>query len=245
MSALYDTIGIDYANLRQPDPRIAAPILAALGGAKTVVNVGAGAGSYEPADRILTAVEPSAEMISQRRPGQAKIVQASAESLPFDDNSFDAAMAVLTVHHWSDQAAGLAEMRRVARSRAVMLTFDPAFRDMWLLDYWPQLAHLDDDQMPALDFYEQHWGPVDIATVPVPHDCIDGFLYAFWRRPSAYLDPRIRQGSSSFWRIDGVEEGLARLEQDIASGEWHRRNASLLDRTELDMGYRLIVGEFG
>ncbi len=245
MSALYDTIGIDYANLRQPDPRIAAPILAALGDAKSVVNVGAGAGSYEPADRIVTAVEPSAEMISQRRPDQAKIVQASAESLPFDDNSFDAAMAVLTVHHWSDQAAGLAEMRRVARSRAVMLTFDPAFRDMWLLDYWPQLAQLDDDQMPALDFYEKHWGPVDIATVSVPHDCIDGFLYAFWRRPSAYLDPRIRQGSSSFWRIDGVEEGLARLEQDIASGDWHQRYASLLDRTELDMGYRLIVAEFG
>lgn len=244
MSALYDTIGIDYANLRQPDPRIAAHIDAALGDAHSVINVGAGAGSYEPPLREVTAVEPSAEMIAQRKVDAAQIVQASAENLPFADNSFDAAMAVLTVHHWSDQARGLSELKRVARNRAIILTFDPGFRDIWLLDYWPQLAKLDDGQMPPLDFYGQHLGEVAVSKVPVPHDCVDGFLYAYWRRPAAYLDPRIRRGSSSFWRIDGMQEGLAKLEQDVASGAWQQRYGELLDREACDMGYRLVCAEF-
>ena len=238
---IYDTIGIDYANLRQPDPRIAALIDKALGDAVTVLNVGAGAGSYEPSGRDVTAVEPSSEMIAQRPAGSAPVVQGSAEGLPFGDNSFDAVMAVLTIHHWQDQARGLREMRRVARDRVVLLTFDPACRDAWLLDYLPMLAELDDAQMPAIGFYREHLGPVDISIVPVPHDCTDGFLYAYWRRPQAYLDPRIRGGSSSFWKLDGVEAGLERLASDLESGDWAARYASVEASEEYDPGYRLVV----
>lgn len=245
MSALYDTIGIDYADLRRPDPRIAAQIDAALGDAARVLNVGAGAGSYEPPGRAVTALEPSAAMIAQRPAGAAPAVQGRAEALPFADDSFDAAMAVLTVHHWHDQALGLREMRRVARRRVVLLTFDPAFRGAWQMDYWPQLTTLDDAQMPTLDFYTEHLGPVQVQTVAVPWDCSDGFLYAYWRRPQAYLDPRVRQASSSFWRIGGVEQGLARLEADLASGAWHRAQRGSLARDSADMGYRLIVSEMG
>lgn len=245
MSALYDTIGVDYANLRRPDPRIATMIDRALGNARSVLNVGAGSGSYEPTDRDVTALEPSAEMIAQRPAGAGRAVQGSAEELPFADHSFDAAMGVLTIHHWRDKARGLLEMRRVARERIVLLTFDPAFRDNWQLDYWSQLATLDDGQMPPLDFYEQYLGPVTIAPVPIPHDCSDGFLYAYWRRPRAYLDPRIRKGISSFWMIDEAERGLARLEADLASGDWERRHAGLLEAGAIDAGYRLVTARLG
>jgi len=242
MTALYDTIGVDYANLRRPDPRIAAMIEAALGPAQTVVNVGAGAGSYEPAGRDVTAVEPSLEMIRQRPPGAARAIQSSAEALPFADASFDAAMAVLTVHHWSDKAKGMAELRRVSRGPVVVLTFDPAHRP-WLTDYLPQLAALDEAQMPAMSDYARWLGPVSIVPVPIPHDCIDGFLYAWWRRPEAYFDPRIRAGSSSFWALGDVAEGLERLRSDLASGEWDRRYPGLRDADSYDAGYRLVVAD--
>ena len=150
MAALYDTIGVDYANLRKPDLRIAAQIEAALGPAQTVLNVGAGAGSYEPRDREVTAVEPSLEMIRQRPTAAAPVVQASAESLPFADGAFDAAMAILTIHHWSDIAQGLAELRRVTRGPVVLLTFDPAHRGNWLADYFPELIDLDERVMPPM-----------------------------------------------------------------------------------------------
>ena len=238
---LYDTIGVDYANLRKPDPRIAAQIEAALGDARSVLNVGAGAGSYEPVGREVTALEPSAEMIAQRPPGAAPAVQGSAERLPFADRSFDAVMAVLTIHHWSDKARGLRELRRVARQRVVVLTYDPDFRGQWQTRYWPGLVGLDDGAMPPMAFFEQHLGPVAIAPVMVPHDCTDGFLYAYWRRPQAYLDPRVRKGSSGFWLIDGVEEGAQRLEADLASGAWQATQRDLLDRDSADMGYRLVT----
>ena len=245
MTALYDTIGVDYTNLRKPDPRIAAQVDAALGNAQTVLNVGAGAGSYEPTSRQVTALEPSAEMIAQRPEGTAPVLQGSAEELPFDDNSFDAVTAILTVHHWSDQAKGLAEMRRVARDRVIMLTFDPAFRDIWQLEYWPGLAALDDAAMPPMEFYEQQLGEVRFEPVVIPHDCSDGFLYAYWRRPRAYLDPRIRKGSSSFWKLDDADEGARRLEADLASGAWTQRNAALLNAESADMGYRLVIADLG
>ncbi|MCL4671924.1 MAG: methyltransferase domain-containing protein [Sphingomonadaceae bacterium] len=245
MSTLYDTIGIDYPNLRRPDPRIAALVDAALGDAQTVLNVGAGTGSYEPADRTVTALEPSAEMIAQRPPGAAPAVQGSAEDLPFADNSFDAVMAVLTIHHWTDKARGLAEMRRVARARVIVLTHDPEFRGQWQTEYWPALVGLDDGVMPPMAFFAEHLGPVEIMPVPVPHDCTDGFLYAYWRRPQAYLDPRVRKGSSGFWLIDGVEDGARRLEADLESGAWTERNAALLEADSADMGYRLVVADLG
>jgi SAM-dependent methyltransferase len=239
MNALYDTIGVNYAALRRPDPRIAAAIRRALGGARTVVNVGAGAGSYEPEDRDVVAVEPSAAMIAKRPAGAAPALQAIAERLPFADDAFDAAMAVLTVHHWRDVAAGLAEMRRVARGPVVLVTFDPAARP-WLTDYLPGLAALDDVSMPPMERYCEALGPVRIEPLLIPHDCSDGFLYAYWRRPSAYLDERVRSGSSSFWKIDAAA-GLARLAADLESGIWADRHAALAGLEAYDAGYRLVV----
>jgi SAM-dependent methyltransferase len=240
MAAKYDRIGIGYAQLRRPDPRIAAAIGEALGDARTVLNVGAGTGSYEPADRAVTAVEPSLEMIRQRSPAAARAVQASAESLPFGDDAFDASMAILTLHHWRDKVAGLKEMRRVTGGRIVLLTFDPSHRP-WLTDYLPELAALDEAQMPAISDYGRWLGDVRVVRVPVPHDCTDGFLYAYWRRPEAYLDPRIRSGSSSFWALPDLEAGLRRLKADLETGAWERRYGELLTLDAYDAGYGLVV----
>jgi SAM-dependent methyltransferase len=242
MDAKYDRIGLNYAALRRPDPRIAAIIERALGSAQTILNVGAGTGAYEPVGRQLTAVDPSAEMIRKRSPSSAVAIQASAENLPFDDDHFDAAMAILTVHHWQDKPAGLREMRRVTRGPIVFLTFDPAARP-WLTDYLPQLVALDDAQMPTMDDYARWLGPVRIEPVLVPHDCSDGFLYAYWRRPTAYLDARIRTGSSSFWAIGGAGAGLSRLAHDLETGEWARRYAAINALTDYDAGYRLVIAD--
>ena len=242
MIATYDIIGLNYAELRKPDPRIAAAISEALGPAETVLNVGAGTGSYEPVDRRVTAVEPSLEMIRKRGSRAARAIQASADDLPFQDGAFDAAMAILTVHHWPDKQAGLREIRRVTRGKIVLLTFDPSYRP-WLTDYLPKLAALDEAQMPALSEYEKWLGPVSIAPLLVPHDCTDGFLYAYWRRPEAYLDARIRSGSSSFWAIGDVASELERLAQDIETGEWKRRYAELVALESFDAGYRIIVAD--
>jgi SAM-dependent methyltransferase len=241
MATKYDRIGIHYAQLRRPDPRIAKTIYDALGSARTVLNVGAGTGSYEPTDRQVTAVEPSPEMIRQRNPAAAPAIQAGAGDLPFGDKSFDAAMAILTIHHWPDKEAGLREMRRVTRGRIVLLTHDPAHRP-WLTDYLPELAALDDAQMPSMPDYEKWLGRVQVMPVPVPHDCSDGFLYAYWRRPAAYLDPHIRSGSSSFWAIR-ADAGLEKLRRDLDSGEWERRYAGLLACDAYDAGYRLVIAD--
>ncbi|WP_209348072.1 class I SAM-dependent methyltransferase [Pontixanthobacter sp. CEM42] len=241
MDAKYDTIGVDYANLRKPDHRIQAAIEAALGTAKIVLNVGAGAGSYEPVGKEVTAVEPSSEMIAQRKPSNASVVRGVAEDLPFPDNSFDASMAVLTIHHWTDQATGLSEMRRVTRGPIVILTYDPAFRGFWLADYIPELVTLDEQQMPKLSLYQQELGPVDIQSMPIPHDCTDGFLCAYWRRPSAYLDPKVTAAMSSFWAIDNVSDALQSLKQDIADRTWQERYGHLQQLNECDLGYRLVV----
>ncbi|MFO0350642.1 MAG: class I SAM-dependent methyltransferase [Alphaproteobacteria bacterium] len=240
MSLTYDSMGMNYAELRKPDPRIARFITHALGDASAVLNVGAGTGSYEPADRQVTAVEPSREMIRQRKPGAVPAIEACAESLPFPDKSFDASMAILTIHHWTDKRAGLREMRRVTRGPVVLLSFDPSSRP-WLTDYLPELAALDDERMPTLSELEQWLGPLQVTPVPIPHDCTDGFLYAYWKRPFAYLDTRLRAGSSSFWLIKGVEEGLEELKRDLKSGAWERRYADLLQQDEYEAGYRLVV----
>lgn len=243
--AIYDDgFGEGYALQRRPDPRIAAPILSALGDAASVINVGAGAGSYEPADRIVQAVEPSELMISQRPRDGAPCVRGSAESLPFNADAFDAAMAVLTIHHWSDWRAGLKEMRRVALRRIVLLTFDAEASDFWLTrDYFPDLMALDRRIMPALDDLAQELGPFQAAPVCIPHDCVDGFLGAYWRRPHLYLDPMVRRSMSSFARID-ADKGLKRLASDLRSGAWRERYAHLLALEELDVGYRLLRWEF-
>ena len=241
MRASYDTIGINYSDLRKPDSRIESAIGTALGSAKTVLNVGAGAGSYEPADRQVTAIEPSAEMIRQRGASAATVIQGYAEDLPFDDDAFDASMAILTVHHWTDQRKGLKEMRRVTQGRVAVLTFDPSHRGFWLADYIPELVALDEAQMPRMTDYEAWLGPVEIAAVPIPHDCTDGFLCAYWRRPAAYLDPRVRAAMSSFWAVGDVSEGLEKLAADLDTGVWAERYADLLDLDECDFGYRLVT----
>ncbi len=241
MSAKYDTIGLNYAELRRPDRRIAMIIDDALGQSRTVLNVGAGTGSYEPTNRTVVAVEPSSEMIKKRGSTAAQVIQASAEELPFDDKSFDASMAILTIHHWPDKKRGLREMRRVTRGPIVLLTFDPSQRP-WLTDYLPELAVLDENQMPQMADYQRWLGNVQVNPVLVPHDCTDGFLYAYWRRPAAYLDPYVRSGSSSFWAIgSAADEGLQKLEQDLETGEWKRRYAHLLERDAYDAGFRLVV----
>lgn len=240
MAAKYDSIGINYADLRKPDHRIAAVIQQALGQAETVLNVGAGTGSYEPENLEVTAIEPSPEMIRKRSPSAARVLQGSADNLPFEDGAFDAAMAILTVHHWPDKEAGFREMCRVTRGRIVLLTFDPSHRP-WLTDYLPELVSLDEAQMPAISDYKRWLGPVQVSPVLIPHDCQDGFLYAYWRRPEAYLDARIRSGSSSFWAIGNAEAGLQKLKDDIETGEWARRYAELLTLDVYDAGYRLVV----
>ena len=242
--AVYDSIGRGYARQRRPDPRIAAQLTVALGGARSVLNVGAGAGSYEPPDRRVVAVEPSEVMLAQRSPSAAPAVQARAEALPFPDRSFDAAMAILTIHHWTDRGRGLAECARVARQRVVLLTWDPAADAFWLLqEYLPVFVEIDRRQFPSIAAYRDafgHGARVEIAAVPVPHDCVDGFLGAYWARPAAYLDPAVQAGISSFAH-PGAEPGLERLRADLATGAWHARHGHLLAADTLDLGYRLIV----
>lgn len=243
MPTSYDTIGLTYSDLRKPDARIAVMISDALGSVETVLNVGAGTGSYEPTDRSVTAIEPSIEMIRQRTAASAPVVQGFAEGLPFADNAFDAAMAILTVHHWADKAQGLRELRRVARGPVVILTYDPAHRGFWLADYIPELVTLDDAQMPKMTAYASCLGKVRITPVPIPHDCTDGFLCAYWRRPSAFLDPKVRAAISSFWAIDKnkVSDGLTRLAHDLETGVWTERYADLMDVDARDFGYRLVT----
>lgn len=243
MTALYDQIGKGYARRRQPDPRIAKTIHDALGKAQSVLNVGAGTGSYEPTDRQVTALEPSAEMIRQRPPEAAKAYQGVAEDLPFADRQFDAAMAVLTVHHWTDFDAGLREMRRVAKDRVVILTFDPESDYFWLADYIPEIIALDQPIMPRLSAFEGVLGDVTVEPVAIPRDCTDGFLGAYWRRPEAYLDKAVRSAISTFAKLDDVTESMKRLEDDLASGAWEAQYGHLLQEEYLDIGYRLVVGD--
>jgi SAM-dependent methyltransferase len=239
---LHDAIGANYQQYRRPDPRIAAVITRAVGGARSVVNVGAGTGSYEPTDRCVVAVEPSPTMIHQRPAGSAPVVQASAVALPFQDGAFDAALAILTVHYWPDRPRGLEELKRVAAQRVVLLVRDPDYAGFWLVnDYVPQIAAIDRRNLPSMQELRDGLGAVDVFPLAIPHDCTDGFLGAYWRRPSAYLDPGVRGGLSMFSELEDVDDSLVRLRQDLDDGTWERNYRHLLDRTELDVGYRLVV----
>ncbi len=243
---LYDAIGGAYLATRRTEPRFAAQIGEALGDARTVVNVGAGTGSYEPAGREVTAVEPSAVMRAQRPAGSAPCVAAAAERLPFADHAFDVAMAVSTVHHWEDPMAGLREMRRVAR-RVVVLTFDtdePGWRDrFWLTrDYLPEFAAVLAD-FPSLRGMAEAIGGARAEPVPVPWDCADGLFEAYWRRPEAYLEERVRRAVSVWTRVgpEAERRAVRRLGDDLRSGRWAERNGDLASLDAADLGLRLLV----
>ena len=244
MPEAYDTIGTTYGRTRQPDPRIERALHRGLGTASRVVNVGAGAGSYEPRDRAVIAVEPSGTMIGQRPSDAAPAVKAWASDLPFADDAFDAALAVLTVHHWPDPIAGLDEMRRVARGPRVVLTFDhEVHRRQWLVtDYLPSIGDLD-RHLPSPSTIAEALGGGVVQVLPVPHDCVDGFCHSWWRRPQAYLDPAVRAGISGIARLPEpvVDRAMARLADDLASGRWHAAHADLHDLAEIDAGYRIVV----
>jgi SAM-dependent methyltransferase len=245
--AAYDRIGIGYSAVRRPEPKIAAQLEAALGDAKTVLNVGAGTGSYEPGDRDVTAVEPSKEMIAQRAADSAPVVQGVAEELPFEDRSFDAAMAIITVHHWNDVGKGLAEMVRVARQRVVVLTFDPEpVRKLWLVrDYFPAAREYHADAMPPIADLTAMLPNASVEPVPIPSGCADGFFIGIWDRPEMHLDPNVRRASSVWHALaeEEVEAGLTELSADLKSGRWDERNGHLRDLPELDVGLRLVTAK--
>ncbi len=245
MSQLFDKIGLGYRDYRRPDPRLAAAITRALNRTDTVVNVGAGAGSYEPSDRAVVAVEPAMTMIRQRHAGSAPVVQASATDLPFRDAGFAAALAVLTVHHWPDRARGLEELARVARQRVVVVTWDPSSFGFWLTDdYFPDLIEIDRRIFPTVADFEDVLGRVEVQRLLIPYDCVDGFLGAYWRRPRAYLDAGVRGAISTFAKLHDVGrdlDGLERLRRDLADGTWERRYGDLLSRSEVDLGYRIVI----
>jgi SAM-dependent methyltransferase len=241
---LYDAIGATYTVTRCTEPRIAARIWAALGDARTVLNVGAGTGSYEPPDRDVLAVEPSALMRAQRHPEAAPCLAGVAEHLPFEDQSFDAAMAVCTVHHWQDPIAGLREMQRVAR-RGVVFLFDTSDPDQfWLTrDYLPEFAALR--ACRVLASLPELAGAIGARTepVPIPWDCTDGFFEAYWRRPEAYLDANVRRGISVWTSVgpDVEERAVNSLRDDLSSGRWLERNRDTVDLDEAELGARLLI----
>jgi SAM-dependent methyltransferase len=241
---VYDSLGRSYAATRRTEPRIAAQIWHALGGATSVLNVGAGTGSYEPADRPVVALEPSGVMLRQRPPGTAPAVQGFAEHLPFRDQSFDAAMAILTDHHWRDRTAGVRELLRVSRGPVVVLTWDEQVSHMfWMVaEYFPGIAREEVGLSDPAGLQSLLGPGARCEPVMVPADCVDGFMGAFWARPDAYLDPLVRAGISGFARLTAAKEadGVTRLRQDLASGGWQSRHAHLLERNELDVGYRLV-----
>ena len=241
---LYDSISSTYADHRREDPRIAGPIHAALGDAGRVVNVGAGTGNYEPADRDVVAVEPSAAMLAQRSPDRAPAVQGVAESLPFPDLAFDAAMGTLTVHHWADLGAGLREMRRVAPVQ-VFFMFDPHHTwRYWAIDYFPEALSLPSEvDAPGPDRVAEHLDVVEVAPVPVPFDCTDGFGAAYWGRPEAYLDVGVLEAQSWIAQLprDVRDRCVANLRDDLLSGRWDETHGHLRELDELDVGYRLVI----
>jgi SAM-dependent methyltransferase len=243
-AAHYDTIGRGYTRTRRPDPRIERQVWSALGDATSVVNVGAGAGSYEPRDRFVVAVDPSDVMLAQRESAAAPAVKGVAEALPFPSGSFDASLTCFTIHHWSAIDTGLAELRRVSR-RHVVLTFDqPVCEQFWgWRDYFSDPPEVSAARTPLVDRIADRLDADRIDVVPVPWDCNDGFGAAYWRRPEAYLDPAVQASISSLAEMapERIASATARLRTDLESGEWERRNGHLLGLDEADVGYRLIV----
>ncbi len=241
-STIYEIIGKHYSEYRQPDPRIARAIHAELDGIYSIINIGAGTGSYEPLDKLFAAVEPSDTMISQRIDrNNTEIYRAFAENLPFESSSFDAALAILTIHHRNNWQKGLQEALRVTRIKIVLFTWVGMPKGFWLFDYFPEIEHIDKALFPPVEQLSTVLGKVDVKTVPSPADCADGFMCAYWARPENYLSSRLRSAISTFSRIGDVKEGVKKLTIDLESGEWYNKYGYLQDLPELDLGYRLIV----
>ncbi|MEU6023492.1 class I SAM-dependent methyltransferase [Micromonospora sp. NPDC048871] len=242
----YETKGQGYAAQRRTDPRIAELVHTALGEARTVLNVGAGAGSYEPTDRYVVAIEPSARMRGQRPATTAPALDATAESIPFDDDAFDAVMATVTVHQWADTARGLAEIRRVARGPVVVLTFDGTALDrFWLAEYAPELIAVERRRYPAISSIAAAIGSqVEVVEVPIPVDCVDGFTEAFYARPEQLLDPAVRAAQSAWGFVDeaAASRAVERLRADLDSGAWEARYGHLRHQPTFHGSLRLIVG---
>jgi SAM-dependent methyltransferase len=244
--ANYGVIGTNYARYRQPDPFIANFILQALGDASTVLNVGAGAGSYEPRDRAITAIEPSASMRAQRPVDLPTAIDATAEKLPFPDKAFDASMATFTVHQWSDLKAGLAEMRRVTKGPVLILSCDPnELQKSWLYDYAPEMIAVEASRYPALQTLSQFLdGSVDIVSVPIPLQCTDGFGEGYYGRPERLLEPGARLANSAWSFVDRSigDRFVVELGRDLADGTWDRRFGHLRTQPFFDGSLRLIIG---
>lgn len=245
--AAYDEIGVNYSDFRRADPRIEARVWAALRDARSVVNVGAGTGSYEPRDRAVVAIEPSSLMIAKRPQGAAPALQGVAEALPLDDQSVDAAMAIFTIHHWNDLEAGLAEMRRVARKRVVLATIDAEVNaQVWTLaEYFPAAMRAEEEKMPSMRRLEELLPGAELEAVPVPSRCQDEFTSALWDRPEMFLDPAVLRASSLWHTLppEEIEAGQARLRADLESGRWDERHGRLRTLPELDIGLRLVSEE--
>jgi SAM-dependent methyltransferase len=245
----YDRMGVRYTDVRRADPRIEAIIWKALGDARSVLNIGAGAGSYEPKDREVIAVEPSPVMIAQRPAEAAPAIQGVAEALPLEDKSADATMGVFTIHHWNDLDRGLAEVLRVTRRRIVFLTLDlDVTEEMWLCrDYLPEIIENDRKSFPTIAYLKTLVPTLQVETVPVPADCTDGFCVALWSRPEAHLDPDVRRASSTWHCLPPgvIERGLDRLRHDLHGGEWDSRYGHLRTQATLDVGLRLVKMELG
>ncbi len=241
----YDRHAPSYPSQRRADARIAERVHAALGSARTVLNVGAGSGSYEPEDRWVLAVEPSAGMRAQRPRRLAPAIDARAEALPLDDDSVEAAMAMVTIHHWSEPLAGLRELRRVARGAVVVLTFDiDALADFWMLsDYLPEALADDRGRFPTIAQVTEALGGAHVESIPIPADCTDGFFEAYYARPEAYLDEAVRAAQSVWPRLPpGVEQrAIAALSGDLTSSAWEARHSHLRSLAEYDGALRLIV----
>jgi SAM-dependent methyltransferase len=241
MKTLYDEIGINYSVKRCTDPKIAKQLYSELQGAARIVNIGAGTGSYEPENVELVAVEPSSEMISQRKTGSYRVEQAFAQELPFENSSFSHAMTVLSMHHWENRPLAFSEINRVATEKFVAVSWDPESEPFWLTrDYFPEIYEMDKGIFPDLEELNDHFDEVKMSPLLIPSDCMDGFLAAFWKRPEAYLDNKVRQSSSAFSKIESLSEGLQKLEDDLASGVWAENNHAILSSSSIDVGYRII-----
>ena len=246
MKTIYDKIGKSYSVGRRTDPKLAKQMHQFLSGSHSILNIGAGTGSYEPANMEVIALEPSEVMISQRPKGSAPVVQGVAENLPFEDKQFSHCMTVLSMHHWTDRDKAFSEIKRVTREKFVALTWSPLGKEepYWLYrDYLKAIPELNRSIFPNVNELRQYFAHVEEYVLPIPHDCQDGFDGAYWKRPQAFLDPEVRANMSVFSKIKNVDAILERLQQDVESGAWHKKNAGILALDELDIGYRIFVAE--